>query len=61
MGTIDRNAAKAAALDHIVQLIAEYLPPDSDLTDTETLGRIIETIEVRGLFQFLDIEVEPKK
>lgn len=59
MGTFDQNAAKAAALDQIIAILADYLPPDSGVTAEDALSSIIGTIEVRHLYQF--VEVTPQQ
>ena len=56
MGTIDQNAAKAAALDHIIEILSNYLPPDSGVLPEEVVSDIIGTIEERRLYQFLEVQ-----
>jgi hypothetical protein len=59
MGTSDQNAAKAAALDQIIAILADYLPPDSGVTAEDALSSIIGTIEVRHLYQFVEVTPQP--
>jgi len=59
MGTPDQNAAKAAALDQIIAILADYLPPDSGVTAEDALSSIIGTIETRHLYQFVEVTPQP--
>lgn len=55
----DLNARKIAALDHIVKIIAAYLPPDSGQTAEGVVSDIIQTIEIRDVFRFVGVERQP--
>ena len=59
MGTSNQNAAKAAALDQMIAILADCLPPDSGVTAEEALSGIIGIIEVRQLHQFVEVTPQP--